>query len=70
VDVNAPLHANQGLHVDGVIEQTSADAVTLGGPVTSAGVISAPDVKLGALSLKTHRHTSASSGNPTGQPIA
>lgn len=70
VDVNSPLHANQGLHIDGVIEQTSADPVTLGGPVTSAGEISAPDVKLGGLSVKTHRHISASSGNPTGQPIA
>jgi len=63
-----------------VIQLNGAVAVT--GAITVSGTLTAPggaaisgdlkatgDVQAGTVSLKTHRHTSASSGNPTSTPI-
>lgn len=72
---NMQLRANDGttyieITPDGVINLVNPSGLNIEGDVSVSGNITASgDVKAGLISLKTHTHTSAAPGTPTGPPL-
>lgn len=67
-NLTAEIGGDLTLQIAGNINVTAA-STTWSGPVTFNDPIEAPEATVGGIAYTTHRHTSASPGNPTSPPI-